>query len=125
MSTRRILVVDDQAAIRELVAVVLTADGHHVTVASDGFEALELLEGPGSYDLIVSDLNMPNLDGPSLYRAVRQRWPEGLPHVLFMSGFVDSPQYAGFLEATRARVLLKPFDVDELSRLVYKILHRP
>lgn len=124
MSTGRILVVDDQAAIRELVALVLTADGHHVTVAPDGAEALRLLEGPASYDLIVSDLNMPNLDGPSLYVALSQRWPDGPPYVLFMSGFVDSPQCAGFLDATRVPVLLKPFDVDQLGRLVHKILHQ-
>lgn len=125
MSTGRILVADDQAAIRELVALVLTADGHYVTAAHDGADALRLLEGPESYDLIVSDLNMPKLDGPSLYLAVTQRWPSGRPHVLFMSGFVDSPHYAGFLDATNAPVLLKPFDVDLLNRLVHQILQQP
>jgi DNA-binding response OmpR family regulator len=124
MSTGRILVVDDQAAIRELVAATLTADGHHVTTAPDGAAALRLLEGPPPYDLIVSDLKMPKLDGPSLYLEVSRRWPDCRPHVLFMSGFVDSPQYAGFLEATKVPVLLKPFDLDQLTRLVHEILHR-
>jgi two-component system NtrC family sensor kinase len=119
-----LLIVDDQAAIRELAAAILTADGHHVTTAPDGAEALRLLEGPAPYDLIVSDLKMPNLDRPSLYLEVSRRWPDGRPHVLFMSRFVDSPQYAGFLEAAKVPVLLKPFDIDQLCRLVHDILHQ-
>lgn len=125
MSTSRILVVDDQAAIRELVAVILTAEGHHVTTAPDGLAAFRLLEEPTPYDLIVSDLRMPNLDGPSLFFEVSQRWPDRRPHILFMSGFVDSPQYAGFLQAAKVPVLLKPFDIDQLVRLVREILHHP
>lgn len=125
MSSGHILVVDDQATIRELVAAILTAEGHHVTTAPDGAEALRLLEGPTPYDLIVSDLSMPNLDGPSLFFEVSLRWPNHRPHLLFMSGFVDSPQYAGFLEAANVPVLLKPFDIDQLCRLVHEILHQP
>lgn len=125
MSTSHILVVDDNAAIRELVAMVLVADGHDVNTANDGAEALRLLEGPPPYDLIVSDLKMPSLDGPSLYLEVSRRWPGGRPHLLFMSGFVDSPEYAGFLQATKVPVLLKPFDVDHLSHIVSGILQQP
>lgn len=122
----RILVVDDQAVIRELVAAILTADGHHVTTAPDGAAALRLLEDPAApYDLIVSDLNMPNLDGPHLYREVSCRSSDRRPRVVFMSGFVDSPQYARFLTAAQVPVLLKPFDVDQLSRLVRDILQAP
>jgi CheY-like chemotaxis protein len=125
MSTSHILVVDDHAAIRELVAMVLAADGHKVNTANNGAEALRLLEGPPPYDLIVSDLKMPSLDGPSLYLELSRQWPGGRPHLLFMSGFADSPEYAGFLQETKVPVLLKPFDVDHLSHIVSGILQQP
>lgn len=125
MSPSHILVVDDNAAIRELVAMVLVADGHDVNTANDGAEALRLLEGQPSYDLIVSDLKMPSLDGPSLYLELSRRWPDSRPHLLFMSGFVDSPEYAGFLQEAKVPVLFKPFDLDHLSHIVSGILQQP
>jgi DNA-binding response OmpR family regulator len=122
MQTRRVLVVDDQTPVRELVAAVLAADGHAVETARDGCEALRLLDATTPYDLIVSDLKMPGLDGPSLYLELTRRWPDTRPPLLFMSGFVDSPEYSGFLQGTGAQVLQKPFAVDELSRAVSGLL---
>ena len=122
MSTKRVLVVDDQTPVRELVAAVLVADGHAVETACDGADALRLLDRHAGFDLIVSDLKMPGLDGPSLYLELSRRWPDTRPHLLFISGFVDSPEYAGFLQGTSVQVLLKPFAVDDLSRAVTAIL---
>ena len=95
MATKRVLVVDDQTPVRELVAAVLAADGHAVETARDGADALRVLDGHGAFDLIVSDLKMPGLDGPSLYLELTRRWPDTRPHLLFISGFVESPEYAG------------------------------
>lgn len=120
--TKRVLVVDDQTPVRELVAAVLASDGHSVETARDGTDALRLLDGAKPYDLIVSDLKMPGLDGPSLYLELTRRWPDTRPHLLFISGFVDSPEYAGFLQGTQVQVLLKPFAVDDLSRAVHGLL---
>lgn len=122
MQTKRVLVVDDQTPVRELVAAVLAADGHVVETARDGADALRLLDAPTPYDLIVSDLKMPGLDGPSLYLELTRRWPDTRPPLLFISGFVESPEYAGFLQGTRVQVLLKPFAVDDLSRAVHGLL---
>jgi len=122
MQTKRVLVVDDQTPVRELVAAVLASDGHAVETARDGADALRLLDATMPYDLIVSDLKMPGLDGPSLYLELTRRWPDTRPHLLFISGFVDSPEYAGFLEGTRVQVLIKPFAVDDLSRAVSGLL---
>lgn len=122
MQTKRVLVVDDQTPVRELVAAVLASDGHSVETARDGADALRLLDGAKRYDLIVSDLKMPGLDGPSLYLELTRRWPDTRPHLLFISGFVDSPEYAGFLQGTQVPVLLKPFAVDDLSRAVHGLL---
>jgi len=122
MTSKRVLVVDDQTPIRELVAAILSADGYSVETARDGADALRLLDAQSGYDLIVSDLKMPGLDGPSLYLELTRRWPDTRPHLLFISGFVDSPEYAGFLHGTKVQVLLKPFAVDDLSRAVSAIL---
>jgi CheY-like chemotaxis protein len=122
MQTNRVLVVDDQTPVRELVAAVLASDGHSVETARDGADALRLLDSSKRYDLIVSDLKMPGLDGPSLYLELTRRWPETRPHLLFISGFVDSPEYSGFLQGTQVQVLLKPFAVDDLSRAVSGLL---
>ena len=122
MQTKRVLVVDDQTPVRELVAAVLAADGHAVETARDGADAMRLLDAATPYDLIVSDLKMPGLDGPSLYLELTRRWPDTRPHLLFISGFVDSPEYAGFLQGTAVQVLLKPFAVDDLSRAVAGLL---
>ena len=122
MQTKRVLVVDDQTPVRELVAAVLASDGHSVETARDGADALRLLDSSKRYDLIVSDLKMPGLDGPSLYLELTRRWPDTRPHLLFISGFVDSPEYSGFLRGTQVQVLLKPFAVDDLSRAVSGLL---
>ena len=122
MQAKRVLVVDDQTPVRELVAAVLAADGHAVETARDGADALRLLDSAKPYDLIVSDLKMPGLDGPSLYLELTRRFPDTRPHLLFISGFVDSPEYSGFLHGTQVQVLLKPFAVDDLSRAVQGLL---
>ena len=122
MSAKRVLVVDDQTAVRELVAAVLAADGHTVETARDGVDALRLLDATTPYDLIVSDLKMPGLDGPSLYLELTRRWPDTRPLLLFISGFGESPEYAGFLQGSRVQVLLKPFAVDDLSGAVQGLL---
>ena len=122
MQTKRVLVVDDQTPVRELVAAVLASDGHSVETARDGADALRLLDSSKRYDLIVSDLKMPGLDGPSLYLELTRRWPDTRPQLLFISGFVDSPEYSGFLQGTQVQVLLKPFAVDDLSRAVSGLL---
>ena len=122
MQTKRVLVVDDQTPVRELVAAVLASDGLSVETARDGADALRLLDSANPYDLIVSDLKMPGLDGPSLYLELARRWPDTRPHLLFISGFVDSPEYSGFLQGTQVPVLIKPFAVDDLSRAVSGLL---
>jgi CheY-like chemotaxis protein len=93
-----------------------------VETARDGADALRLLDSAKRYDLIVSDLKMPGLDGPSLYLELTRRWPDTRPQLLFISGFVDSPEYSGFLQGTQVQVLLKPFAVDDLSRAVSSLL---
>ena len=83
----RILLADDDAATRDLVRRALEADGHKVTVTQDGSEALDRITGGEAFDVLVSDVNMPGLDGLSL----AERAANALPGigVLLMSGFAE------------------------------------
>lgn len=93
----RILIVDDDRTILELVGRALTADKHDVVRCEDGFDAIERLQaGPAAYDLLVSDLEMPGLDGIELARQAAEVAPE--LRILLMSGFVGGTEQVGALE---------------------------
>lgn len=119
--TGRILVVDDDEGQRDLIVASLRSLGHDVDTTSAAPEARRLL-GRQWYDLIVSELEMPELDGPSLYSEVTQRWPAGAPHVLFVSKLDRDAKYDGFLKVIKARVLAKPFKAQDLLRAVRRAL---
>jgi CheY-like chemotaxis protein len=95
--------------------------GHAVQVAASGREAMALLE-TGSFDLIVSDLRMPDLDGPGLHRHLRQHRPELLRRLIFITGDVLSADYDGMIAQDGITVLEKPIDLAALSTLVAQLL---
>ena len=121
ITTGRILVVDDDQGARDFIVSSLRADGHEVDASGNGFEALRLL-GRRCYDLIVSDLMMPEVDGPSLYSAVTSRWPSNPPHLLFVSGLANTSAFEGFLKVIHAPLLSKPCNVGALRRAIKRIL---
>ena len=84
----RILVVDDDPHVRAVAADTLTLSGHEVDTAQDGIDALYLLK-QHAYDIILSDLLMPILDGPALYRALQRHYAALLPRVIFVTGHAD------------------------------------
>jgi DNA-binding response OmpR family regulator len=116
-----ILVVDDDATVRAVVADTLAQDGHEVDTAQDGVDALYLLKRR-TYDIIISDLRMPILDGPGLYRSLQQRDATVLPHVIFVTGYADAEPYTAFLAQTGAPVLMKPFTPEELRLMIRWVL---
>src|SRR5438128_1583918 len=87
IGAKHLLVVDDEAEIAHMLAEILTESGHHIDIASNGAEALELL-GKGRYDLILSDTKMPVLDGASFYRELKGQFPELGRRVIFLTGDV-------------------------------------
>ncbi|MBI2552993.1 MAG: response regulator [Candidatus Rokubacteria bacterium] len=121
MQRRRILVVEDDDMVRDAVAMMLDADNHEVATASNRAEALRLLE-QGSYDVIVSDLRIQNLDGPILYRELKQRRPDALKRLIFMTGHARASEYVDFLEETHVPVLAKPFSPEQLRDAVRRVL---
>ena len=110
MSTKRVLVVDDQTPVRELVAAVLAADGHAVETARDGADALRVLDGQAAFDLIVSDLKMPGLDGPSLYLELTA----GARELLAREGY-DPVYGARPLKRTIQRMIQDPLALELLN----------
>lgn len=119
----RILVVEDDERARELLVEVLGRRGYRVHIASDGQKALKLLQEKGPfYDLVITDLNMPAMDGLDLIQRIRER---SLPVEVIL--LTSSP---GHGEVTRARelgafaVLSKPCDLQDLGRAVESALAR-
>jgi two-component system NtrC family sensor kinase len=123
-SRPRILVVDDEPTIAQLIADVLTGDGYDVDTAPDGLAALELI-GRRVYDLILSDLRMPELDGLGLYRALEQSRPDLARRFVFITGTSEHTDYQGLIADIAAPVLTKPFDMSELQRVARETLAVP
>ena len=113
----RILVVDDERLVLQLLGEMLGADHHTVDTVADGTQALEQLRR-SSYDLILSDVRMPYLDGPGLYRALERRLPDLCRRFVLMTGDVLSAEIQTFLEQTGVPGLSKPFDRGEVRRVI-------
>ncbi len=116
-----ILVVDDSNAIRKLVVSSLEEEGFFVHQAADGVEALQLLEKLRP-DLIISDIEMPGVNGFELCRAVRQRQELHDTPFIVMSSLTDRGSMKRMLQDGASAYLCKPFNNDELVILVEKIL---
>jgi CheY-like chemotaxis protein len=117
----RILVVDDEDFVRSVIIDVLANLGHQVDAASGGAEALRRCEQM-RYDLIVSDLRMPKIDGAALYQALRDKFGPAMPRMIFVTGQAHSLDYAGFLGIAGVPVLAKPFTVHALQKAVSQTL---
>jgi len=123
MPRQLILVVDDEDNLRDVLVEVLRRDGHEVDSAVDGAEGLRRVE-ERRYDLVVTDLRMPGLEGPALYRALRARYPEQPPRVIFMSANTGIDEYASFLAETGEPALEKPFNLADMRQVVQQVLAR-
>ncbi len=118
---RTVLIVDDEPGVLEVLADLLAAEGLEVETAPDGQTALrKLLER--AYDLVLSDLRMPGLDGPGLYRAATRHNPRLARCFVFMTGDVLTAETRTFLEDTRVPSLSKPFEVEELRATLGRAL---
>jgi two-component system NtrC family sensor kinase len=120
----KILVVDDERVIAQLIADVLNAEGYAVDTAPDGRVALEHI-GRWAYDLILSDLRMPELDGLGLHRELVRSHPDLARRFVFITGTSEHPDYRDFIEEVAAPVLTKPFDLMELLRVAREMLAAP
>ena len=116
--TRRILIVDDEAAIRESLAEALAEQPGEVQTAADGKQALELLSRAAP-DIVLSDVRMPEMDGLALLREIRRRAPQ--VDVVLMTAFDDMPMVASAMREGAADFLVKPLDLHVLRRVLSRV----
>lgn len=119
--TASILTVDDSASLRMAIRIALTGAGYAVTEAVDGADGLAKATAT-RYDMIVTDLNMPNMDGLSMIRALRQQPAQaGIP-IIFLSTESDADIKGQAKAAGATGWLVKPFQPDQLIRVTQKVL---
>ena len=117
----RILIAEDSEEVRAFVARALTRDGHVVDTVEDGVKALEAL-AEDSYDLVIADIVMPELDGISLALKVAKDKPE-LP-ILLMTGYAAERDRAHNLDALIQDVIVKPFTLKDICDAARRVLTR-
>ena len=109
-----ILLVEDEDMVRAVAERALTRQGYSVLTAENGEVALDLLERSGRPDLLISDVVMPTMDGPTMVRHVRERYPD-LP-IVFMSGYAEE-QLRKSIDLDNVAFLPKPFSVQQLAEV--------
>lgn len=121
MAVRRILIVEDEATLRRIVADAMELAGYEVAVAEDGEEGLRLFEG-GRFDLVVADIMMPRMDGFQMVRRMRQLHPK--TQFLFLSARSSSDDVVEGFRSGGHDYLRKPFAMNELMVRVEALLSR-
>jgi len=118
---RRILIVDDEAEIREALAEILTGARHRVVTATSGREALERMAAE-TYDVVLTDIRMPDLDGRALYQEIERRWPGKGGRVVFVTGDTLASALREFVSESGRPVIEKPFLPSEVRRIVAELV---
>ena len=113
----RLLIVDDEKSMRALVARAIAMDDHEIVTAADGAEALEILSnGQNAFDLLLTDIQMPVMDGIALALTAARDLPDLT--ILLMTGFADQRERASGLNAIAHDVITKPFSVADIRSAV-------
>jgi two-component system, cell cycle response regulator CpdR len=113
----RVLIADDEDSMRALVVRAIAMDGHETVTARDGAEALEILiRERGAFDLLLTDIQMPIMDGIALALSAARDFPELT--ILLMTGFADQRERASNLTAIAHDVITKPFSVADIRSAV-------
>jgi two-component system cell cycle sensor histidine kinase/response regulator CckA len=117
-----LLLVEDEDAVRSFAARALRKKGYTVTEASSGEEALQLLDGDGgAVDVLITDVVMPTIDGPTLVKRARER--QGDLKVIFISGYTEDSFRQQLDSEVDVRFLSKPFSLKELASAVKQAIH--
>src|SRR6185312_2978823 len=120
----RILIAEDEEGLRSLVARALAQDGHAVMTANDGAEALDLLtREQGAFELLLTDIRMPIMDGIALALAAARDHPHVA--ILLMTGYADQRERASGLDALIHDVITKPFSLTAIREAVSAALKAP
>lgn len=120
----RILVVDDEQPITELLSEMLMMMGHEPHCCNFPKEALDRMESE-QFDLVLSDFRMPGMNGRQFYKAVQERCPQFMGRIVFLTGDVGNDDTQKFLDSVGNQNLSKPFHFDEVIGLVSRMVNRP
>ncbi|MFC2059936.1 PAS domain S-box protein [Chloroflexota bacterium] len=121
VNSARILVVDDEFVVRQLLSDELTGEGHIVETASDASEALSMIKKK-RYSLILLDIKLPGMDGIELYDRIKQIARSLIKRVIFVTGDVMGADTKVFLAKTKTPYITKPFDIEDLKKKIDAIL---
>jgi DNA-binding NtrC family response regulator len=114
-------VLDDELDIAELLGIMLTMLGHQPTICADALEAMALIDHQ-TFDLVLSDFRMPNMDGHQFYEKVIQRKPELARRVIFLTGDVMGAEAKAFFNTVPCLQLAKPFKLAQIEEAVARTL---
>lgn len=117
-----ILAVDDSASMRQMVSFTLKGAGHAVTEAADGAQALAVAKSKGQFDLVISDINMPNLDGIGLIKELRALPEFKFTPILMLTTESGSDKKSEGKAAGATGWIVKPFNPDQLLATIGKVL---
>ena len=115
----RILVVDDEDALRVVLSSELEGEGYHVLSAADGQEAINILGGQ-DFDLVLLDIKMPNVDGFEVLKFVKERQPK--TKVVMLTGFADLKNAIESKKLGAEDFVSKPYDLVDLLTTVERVL---
>lgn len=118
---KRILIVDDSAAIRQSISFILTQEGYETIEATDGLEAFNMLASIGALDLIITDVNMPNLDGIGFIRKARELPSFKFTPILVLTTESQGSKMNEGKEAGATGWIVKPFNSEKLLGIVKKV----
>jgi DNA-binding NtrC family response regulator len=117
---KKILVIDDNEEVLKTIAQYLRQKDHKVIAASNGLDALKLCETEkGGFDLVITDLVMPNISGVAIISIVKEKYPK-IP-IIAITGWGEHPE-ALATEAKADIVLEKPFELDELNNIINDLI---
>ena len=120
--SKRIITVDDASTMRKMISFTLKADGHDVIEAEDGVHALDVLENE-IVDLVITDLNMPRMDGIELVRNLRSKAGFARTPIIILTTESEGTKKVEAKNAGATGWIVKPFKQDQLKAIVAKVLN--
>ncbi len=118
---KKILVIDDSAAIRQSISYILNQEGYETTEACDGLEGLQKLDGVDHLDCIITDVNMPNMDGITFIRKARENGKFKFVPILVLTTESQGAKMNEGKDAGATGWIVKPFSADKLLAVVKKV----
>ena len=120
-SLTKVLVVEDEKAVLDLIVEILKLDGHEVYRAFDGHHGLQMIEET-DFDVVITDFRMPQMTGLELFREAKKCKPGIEKRFVFISGEVDEHEQRSISRETGARFISKPFHIKEIQGTVDELL---